>query len=306
MIDLKCKIGSVEFVNPLFTASGTFGYGHDYPDIVDVSKIGAIVTKSITREQRKGNPPPRIVETPCGMLNSIGLANIGLDNFINDVIPKYDSLDTKIIVNIAGSTIDEYIKVLSDVDSANTDITGYEINISCPNVDKGGMEFGVDEKLSFELTTELRKLTQKLLIIKLSPNITDITKIVLAVEKAGADAVSAINTVVGMQIDTNIKKPAIHQTYAGLSGPAIRPIALAMVHKIAQVVHIPIIGIGGISNAEDVIQFLLAGATAVQIGTANFNNPNLYKDVEHDLINYCKKHNIEHYSDLVGGVELYV
>jgi dihydroorotate dehydrogenase (NAD+) catalytic subunit len=306
LVDLKCKIGSVEFDNPLLTASGTFGYGYDAPDNVDLLEIGGIITKSITAEERRGNPPPRIVETPCGMLNSIGLANIGLNKFIDEALPKYKTIRTNIIVNIAGSTIDEYIKVLSEIDIINTDIAGYEINISCPNVDRGGMEFGIDEKLSFDLTSKLRKVTEKLLIVKLSPNVTDITKIAIAAEEAGADAISAINTVVGMNIDINTKKPSIHQTYAGLSGPAIRPIALSMVHKISQVINIPVVGIGGVTNTEDVIQFILAGATAVQIGTANFNNPNIYKEIKNDFIKYLIKHNKKSYTELIGDLELYV
>ncbi|MCJ7802518.1 MAG: dihydroorotate dehydrogenase, partial [Candidatus Marinimicrobia bacterium] len=230
MTDLTCKIGSIEFKNPIFTASGTFGYGNDLPEFVDVSKLGVIVTKSITNEPRIGNPPPRIVETPSGMLNSIGLANIGVKSFIKDILPLYKNIPTKIIVNIAGSTDDEYIKVLKDIEAVSTDIVGYEINISCPNVEHGGMELGVDAELSNRLITELRKHTEKLLIVKLTPNVTDIRKIAKAVEDAGADAISAINTVIGMAIDIKTRKPTIYKTYAGLSGPAIKPIALAMVH----------------------------------------------------------------------------
>lgn len=305
MVDLKCKIGNVDFINPLFTASGTFGYGHDNPEIVDITNIGAIVTKSITLEPRKGNPPPRIVETPSGMLNSIGLANIGVEKFINDIIPNYESINTEIIVNIAGSTNLEYIKALQKLESVSTNIIGYEINISCPNVDHGGMELGVDAKLSYNLISELRKHTNKLLIVKLTPNVTDITKIAFAVEEAGADAISAINTVVGMGIDINTQKASIHKTYAGLSGPAIRPIALAMVHKISQVVSIPIIGIGGIVNAQNVVEFLLAGATAIQIGTANFRDPNIYKSILIDFEIYCEKYNIKQYTELIGKLRLY-
>ena len=305
MTDLTCKIGSIEFKNPIFTASGTFGYGNYLPEFVDVSKLGAVVTKSITYEPRTGNPPPRIIETPSGMLNSIGLANIGVKSFAKDIIPIYKNIDTKIIVNIAGSTNDEYIKVLKEIESVSTDIAGYEINISCPNVEHGGMEFGVDAELSNKLITELRKHTEKLLIVKLTPNVTDITKIAEAVEDAGADAISAINTVIGMGIDINKRRPTILKTYAGLSGPAIKPIALAMVHKIAKTVSIPIIGIGGIVNTENVVEFLLAGATVVQIGTANFRHPNAGIVILNELRNYLTGNGILHYYELIGKLDLY-
>lgn len=305
MTDLTCTIGHIEFKNPLFTASGTFGYGNDLPDFVDVSRLGAVVTKSITYEPRAGNPPPRIVETPSGMLNSIGLANIGVKKFIKDIIPLYNNIDTKIIVNIAGSTNNEYIKVLKEVESVSSDIVGYEINISCPNVEHSGMELGVDAELSNKLMTELRKHTEKLLIVKLTPNVTDISKIAKAVEDAGADAISAINTVVGMGIDIEKRKPTIYKTYAGLSGPAIKPIALAMVHKISKAVSMPIIGIGGIVTGENVVEFLLAGATAVQIGTANFRNSNAGIVIVDALNDYLTDNGILHYSELIGKLDLY-
>ena len=305
MDNLSCKIGSIKFTNPVFTASGTFGYGNELPDFVDVSNLGAIITKSITYEPREGNPPPRIVETPSGMLNSIGLANIGVEKFIKEIIPIYHNIGTNIIVNIAGSTINDYIKVLQEIDSVKSDIIGYEINISCPNVEHGGMELGVNADLSSRLIKELRKHTNKLLIVKLTPNVTDITKIARAVEDAGADAISAINTVVGMGIDINKGRPTIHNTYAGLSGPAIKPIALAMVHKISKAVSIPIIGTGGIVNVENVIEFLLAGATAVQIGTANFRDPNIGIEIISKLNDYLIKIKIPHYSDLIGKLKLY-
>jgi len=290
----------------MFTASGTFGYGHELPESVDVSNIGAVVTKSITLEPREGNPPPRIVETPSGMLNSIGLANIGVKAFIDNIIPTYESLNTKVIVNIAGSTKQEYLKVIDYIEAVSDNIAGYEINISCPNVDHGGMEFGVDYKMSFELISEIRELTDKLLIVKLSPNVTDIAEIALSVVNAGADAISAINTVVGMGIDINTQKPSIYRTFAGLSGPAIRPIALAHVYKISKAVSVPIIGIGGISTAEHVIQFLLAGANAVQVGTANFKDPNIYEKIVSDLNSYLKTKQINNYTELIGKLNTYV
>ena len=302
---MKCKIGSIEFKNPVFTASGTFGYGNDLPEFVDVSRLGAIVTKSITHEPRIGNPPPRIVETPSGMLNSIGLANIGVKKFIRDMLPIYKNIDTNIIVNIAGSTNDDYIKVLKEIDTVSSDIVGYEINISCPNVEHGGMELGVSAELSNKLIIELRKHTEKLLIVKLTPNVTDIARIAKVVEEAGADAISAINTVVGMGIDIEKRKPTVYKTYAGLSGPAIKPIALAMVHKISKVVSIPIIGIGGIVSGKNVVEFLLAGATAVQIGTANFRNPNVGMIIVDELNNFLKRNDVKHYSELIGTLDLY-
>lgn len=305
MVDLKCKIGSIDFRNPIFTASGTFGYGHDFPNIIDEKNIGAIITKSITLNERQGNPPPRIVETSSGLLNSIGLANIGVKKFIDDVTPQYPLTDTKIIVNIAGSQNLEYIKVLNDIEEVNNNIVGYEVNVSCPNVEHGGMELGVSAKLSHKLVVQLRKQTNKLLIVKLTPNVTDITQIAKAVEDAGADAVSAINTVVGMGIDINTQRTSIYKTYAGLSGPAIKPIALAMVHKIHQVVSIPIIGLGGITCANDVVEYILAGATAVQVGTANFRNPNIYKNIIDDLKDYCKNNKISNYRKLIGKLKLY-
>jgi len=305
LINLSCKIGSIKFKNPIFTASGTFGYGTDLPEFVDVSKVGAIVTKSITYEPRVGNPPPRIVETPSGMLNSIGLANIGVKKFINDIIPLYKNIGTNIIVNIAGSINNEYVKVLKEIEAVSSDIVGYEINISCPNVEHGGMELGVDAELSNKLITDLRKHTERLIIVKLTPNVTDISKIAKAIEGAGADAISAINTIVGMGVDINTRKPQIYKTYAGLSGPAIKPIALAMVHKISNAVSIPIIGIGGIVNAQNVVEFLLAGARAIEIGTANFRNPTAGEIVIKELSQYLKENKITHYSELIGRLNVY-
>jgi len=305
LIDLTCTIGPIKFKNPIFTASGTFGYGDDLPEFVDVSKLGAIVTKSITYEPRAGNPPPRIVETPSGMLNSIGLANIGVKKFINNIIPLYKDIDTNIIVNIAGSTNYEYIKVLKEIETVSSDIVGYEINISCPNVEHGGMELGVDAELSNKLITDLRKHTEKLLIVKLTPNVTDITKIAKTVEDTGADAISAINTVIGMGIDIKKRRPTIYKTYAGLSGPAIKPIALAIVQKISKAVSIPIIGIGGIVSGENVVEFLLAGATATEIGTANFRNPNAGGIILDEFSQYLTENKIAHYTELIGELNLY-
>ena len=304
MADLRIKIGSVDFNNPIFVASGTYGYGTEVSELADVTVLGAIVTKSITRYPREGNPPPRIVETPSGMLNSIGLANIGVEAYINKMIPLYEELKTPIIMNIAGSTEDEYAEILEMTELVSSNIAGYEINISCPNVNEGGMEFGVDCDLTEQLTTRLRKLTDRLLIMKLSPNVTDIAAIGVAAENGGADALSAINTLVGMSINTANKKSNIHYGYGGLSGPAIKPVGLACVHKIHQAVDIPLIGIGGITSADDVLEYVLAGAAAVEVGTANYRDPNVGNNIIVELDTLLDQNDIGSVAELVGKVEL--
>ena len=304
MADLRIKIGSVDFKNPIFVASGTYGYGTEVSELADITVLGAIVTKSVTRYPREGNPPPRIVETPSGMLNSIGLANIGVEAYIKKMIPLYEELKTPIIMNIAGSTDDEYCEVLELTELVSSNIVGYEINISCPNVNAGGMEFGVDCDLTEQLTTRLRKLTDRLLIMKLSPNVTDIAAIGVAAEKGGADALSAINTLVGMSINTTNKKSNIHYGYGGLSGPAIKPVGLACVHKIYQAVDIPLIGIGGITSADDVLEYVLAGAAAVEVGTANYRDPNVGNSILVELDTLLDKNDIGSVPELVGKVEL--
>ena len=258
---------------PVMTASGTFGYGDDAPAAVDLSGLGAVVTKSITRHPREGHPPPRISETPSGLLNAIGLANIGVDQFCREKLPALADIGTTVIVSIAGSTFDEYVEVLSIIEDHQPGIGGYEINVSCPNVAEGGMEFGVSSAMTDSLTRRLRDLTGRFLMVKLSPNVTDIGEIARSAEGGGADALSAINTVVGMDIDPATGEPSLHTVLGGLSGPAIRPIALACVYKVARAVQIPVVGIGGITSVDDVIRFLQAGATAVQIGTANYRDP---------------------------------
>ncbi|CUV10193.1 Dihydroorotate dehydrogenase, catalytic subunit [hydrothermal vent metagenome] len=304
MADLRIKIGSVDFKNPIFVASGTYGYGTEVSELADITVLGAIVTKSVTRYPREGNPPPRIVETPSGMLNSIGLANIGVEAYIKKMIPLYEELKTPIIMNIAGSTDDEYCEVLELTELVSSNIVGYEINISCPNVNAGGMEFGVDCDLTEQLTTRLRKLTDRLLIMKLSPNVTDIAAIGVAAEKGGADALSAINTLVGMSINTTNKKSNIHYGYGGLSGPAIKPVGLACVHKIYQAVDIPLIGIGGITSADDVLEYVLAGAAAVEVGTANYRDPNIGTSIIVELDTLLDQNDIGSVPEFVGKVEL--
>ena len=286
-------------------ASGTFGYGTENPELVDVSNIGAIVTKSITLNPREGNPPPRIVETPSGMINSIGLANIGVDKYINEMLPVYEEIGSPIIMNIAGSSMEEYIKVMQQMEAVSSNIVGYEINISCPNVKEGGMEFGVNCNMTEKLTKELRKLTDRLLIMKLSPNVTDISAIATSSENGGADAVSAINTVVGMSIDHKTGKNNIYTTYGGLSGPAIKPVGLACVHKVYNSVKIPIIGIGGIVNSSDVIEYILAGSIAVQVGTANYRDPGISEKILNDLNSYLDEQELDSIDSLIGSVKTY-
>jgi len=304
LADLRIKIGSVDFNNPIFVASGTYGYGTEVSELADITVLGAIVTKSVTRYPREGNPPPRIVETPSGMLNSIGLANIGVEAYIKKMIPLYEELKRPIIMNIAGSTDDEYCEILELTELVSSNIVGYEINISCPNVNAGGMEFGLDCDLTEQLTTRLRKITDRLLIMKLSPNVTDIAAIGVAAEKGGVDALSAINTLVGMSINTTNKKSNIHYGYGGLSGPAIKPVGLACVHKIYQAVDISLIGIGGITSADDVLEYVLAGAAAVEVGTANYRDPNVSNSIIVELDTLLDQNDIGSVPELVGKVEL--
>ena len=305
MTDLKISIGNISFDNPIWVASGTFGYGTEAPELVDVNRLGAIVTKSITRQPREGNPPPRIVETASGMINSIGLANIGVERYVKEMLPIYDDLSTKIIMNIAGTDIQEYIEVLEMTESVSSVIAGYEINISCPNVKKGGMEFGVDREMTAKLTEELRKRTERLIIMKLSPNVSNINSIGKAAQDAGADAVSAINTVVGMSINATSGKSDIYTTYGGLSGPAIKPVGLAAVHKLYNELSIPIIGIGGIVSSEDVAEYILAGSTAVQVGTANYRNPGIGQDIIDAFSKYIGQSNWKSSADMIGKVQIY-
>ena len=305
MTDLKISIGEIFFENPIWVASGTFGYGTEVPELVDVNRLGAIVTKSITREPREGNPPPRIVETDSGMINSIGLANIGVERYIKEKLPIYDNLSTKIIMNIAGTDIQEYIEILEMTESVSSVITGYEINISCPNVKKGGMEFGVDQEMTAKLTEELRKRTERLIIMKLSPNVSDITSIGKAAQDAGADAVSAINTVIGMSINASSGKSDIYTTYGGLSGPAIKPVGIAAVHKLYNKLTIPIIGMGGIVSSEDVVEYILAGSTAVQVGTANYRNPGIGEDIIDTFSQFIDQSNWKSSTDMIGKVQIY-
>jgi len=270
MPKLETEIAGIKMKNPVMVASGTFGFGKEYAEYIDLNKLGAIVTKSITLKPREGNPPPRLVETPAGMLNSIGLENPGIESFLAEELPFLAKFDTPIIVNIAGETVEEYAE-LAKILSRESTVKGLEINISCPNVKKGGMSFGMDPKLTAEVIAQVRKSALSLPIIaKLTPNVTDITVIAKAAVEAGADALSAINTILGMAIDIETGKSRLGTLTGGLSGPAIKPIALRMVYEISHTVNVPVIGIGGIVSGQDAYEFILAGAKAVQVGTANF------------------------------------
>ena len=296
------SIGGVEFKNRVLVASGTFGYGDETRDLVDVNKLGGIVTKSLSWKPRDGNPTRRIVETPSGMLNSIGLANIGVHAFIKDKLPFLRTLDTTVVVNIAASSVQEYCDVLALLEQENG-IDAYEINVSCPNVKEGGLNFGTDCDMTKQITEKLRSLTTKPLIIKLTPNVTRISEFARAVEDAGADGVSVMNTLIGMAVDVRTRKPSLSTVTGGLSGPAIKPIALAKVYEVAQAVKIPIFGIGGIRSAEDAIEFLLVGATAVQVGTANFVDPNIGATIAEGIREFAEKSHLDDVGKLVGALD---
>jgi len=300
---LSVDIGRLVLKNPVMTASGTFGYGREFDELVDLNRLGGIIVKGLSLLPSPGNPPPRIIETPCGMLNAIGLENIGIDAFVKDKLPFLKQFKTPVLINVYGKTVDEYGAMAARID-ALSDIAGIEVNISCPNVNAGGVAFGVDCQAAAEVVSTVRKKTSKPLMVKLSPNVTDIADIACAVEDAGADSVSLINTITGMAIDINTRKPILATITGGLSGPAIRPVALRMVWQVARAVKIPVIGIGGIMTAEDAIAFLIAGATAVQVGTANFVNPHATLEIIEDIEIFLKKENLNHVRDLIGSIKI--
>jgi dihydroorotate dehydrogenase (NAD+) catalytic subunit len=295
-------LAGVEFKNRVLTASGTFGYGDECLSVADVSRFGGIVTKSLSLKPRPGNPPPRIVETPSGMLNSIGLANIGVHRFIREKLPVVRTIGTTIVANIAASSPEEYAAVLDLLD-AESGISAFEINLSCPNVKEGGLIFGTRPDAVASITRLLRARTRKPLIIKLTPNVTHIGEFARAVEAEGADAISVINTVIGMAVDINTRRPVLSTVTGGLSGPAIKPIALAKVYETVRAVKIPVIGIGGITTAADAIEFLLVGATAVQVGTSSFVTPNAAADVADGIALFCDERAIADVAELVGSME---
>ncbi|MBI4378116.1 MAG: dihydroorotate dehydrogenase [Nitrospinae bacterium] len=282
-------------------ASGTFGYGEEYVPYVDLNIISAIVVKGLSITPREGNPPPRIVETSAGMLNSIGLQNIGIDSFINEKLPFLKKYNTKVIANFFGDSIDEYCEVVKRVDSVDG-IHGLEMNISCPNKQEGWLEFGTNPDLTFRVVSAVRKHTKLPLIVKLSPNVTDVTIIAKAAADAGADAISLINTLSGMAIDIKTRKPKLANIVGGLSGPSIKPVALRMVWQVAKSVKLPIIGIGGIMTYEDALEFMIAGASAVQVGTANFIDPNVSEKIIHGIESYCEQNGINDINKIVGSV----
>lgn len=301
--DLKVRIGPLELKNPVLTASGTFGYGREFSGLFDLNLLGGIVVKGLSLKPMAGNPPPRIVETPCGMLNAIGLANIGLDLFLEEKLPWLKTLDTAVIVNIYGHSIDEYRALAAGLKGLDG-IAAIEVNISCPNVEQGGMAFGTNPKVSAQVTETVVKNSDKPVIVKLSPNVTDVRAIALAVEKAGAHAVSLINTLTGMAIDIDSRKPKLANIFGGLSGPAIRPVAVYMVYQVVRSVKIPVIGGGGIMDYRDALEFLIAGARAVQIGTANFVNPESGIEIIKGLKEFCIEKGIEKIEDIIGTLKL--
>ena len=300
---LNVNIGGVELKNPVMTASGTFGYGKEFDELFDLGRLGAIVVKGLSLLPAPGNPPPRIIETPCGMLNAIGLENIGIEAFVKYKLPFLKQFSTPVVVNIYGKTIEEYAELAARIDGLD-DVAAIEVNISCPNVKAGGVAFGVDPHAAAAVVKSVRKRTSKSLMVKLSPNVTDIADIARSAEGAGADSVSLINTITGMMIDIEKRKPVLANITGGLSGPAIKPVALRMVWQVAGAVKIPVIGIGGIMTAEDALAFIIAGATAVQVGTANFINLRATVEIIENMATFMEAHNIRHIRDLIGTLEI--
>lgn len=301
-IDTGVEIGGLKLKNPVIAASGTFGFGKEYAEFIDLNKIGGISVKGLTLEPRAGNPPPRIAETPAGVLNSVGLQNPGVFEFIKEDIPFLRRFDTKIIANVAGNTISDYLRMVEILNDA--DIDAIELNVSCPNVKKGCAAFGSSKEGVAEITGSVRKLTRKPLIVKLTPNVSNIAEIAKAAEDSGADAVSLINTILGMAIDIHSKRPILANNFGGLSGPAVKPVALRMVYEVSQRVNIPVVGMGGIIAGDDAIEFLLAGAHAVMVGTANFINPVACLEILDGIVNYMERYNLGQISDIVGKLVL--
>ena len=301
-MDLSLQIGSLRLKNPIIAASGCFGYGVEYADLVDLSALGALVTKGLFLEPREGHPAPRIVETPSGMLNAIGLQGIGAKRFIEEKMPELRARGATVIVNVCGTTVHEYVEVsrlLSDAEG----VAAIELNISCPNIKEGGIQFGCSLNGTFDVVSAVRKATRLPVIPKLTPNVTDVASFARAAEEAGADAVSLVNTFLAMVIDVETRKPAISNGVGGLSGPAIRPIAVRMVNECHRLVKIPVIGMGGIADARDALEFIIAGAAAVQVGTANFVDPFIWTKLLDGIRDYGRRHDIERVGDLVGTVE---
>ena len=309
MIDkpnLEVEIAGIKLKNPVMTASGTFGYGQEYAPFVDLNRLGAMILKGITLKPKTGNPPPRIIETPSGMLNSIGLQNVGVEMLIKEKLPYLQKFNTPVIINISGDIIKEYIELtrrLGEV-SKEMGVAGLEVNISCPNVKKAGMVWGTDAKATYKIINSIRKTTPLPLIAKLTPNVTDIKTIAQAAEEAGADALSLINTLMGMAVDIDSRKPKLANISGGLSGPAVKPVALWLVWQVFQTVNIPVIGIGGIIKVEDALEFIIAGARAIEIGTANFVNPRVTIEIIEGIEKYLTENNIKDVNELVGSMKI--
>jgi len=300
--DLKTDIGGIELENPVMTASGTFGYAGEFEELVDLNRLGGIIVKGLSLEPSLGNKPPRIVETACGMLNAIGLENVGIEAFAKEKLPFLKELSAPVFTNIYGKSISDYALLAARIDELN-EVAGIEVNISCPNVKAGGIAFGVVPETAAEVIKAVRKATSKPLMVKLSPNVTDITQIARAVEGAGADSLSLVNTITGMSIDIETRRPKLANITGGLSGPAIKPVALRMVWQVAQSVEIPVIGVGGIVCAEDALEFLIAGAVAVQVGTANFVNPHATIDIIEGIEEFLIEKKIASVRDIIGTLE---
>lgn len=301
MVDLKVNIGSLELKNPVLTASGTFGYGEEFGDFIDLSRLGGFIVKGTTLEPRQGNPYPRMAETPSGMLNAVGLQNKGVDYFIREIYPRIKNVGSEPIVNVSGAKIDDYVSVSRRL-AEETDIRAIEVNISCPNVKQGGMAFGTTAEGAASVTRAVRQAFPGTVIVKLSPNVTDIAEIARAVEAEGADSVSLINTLMGMAIDVERRRPCLSTITGGLSGPAVRPVAVRMVWQVAKAVKIPVVGLGGIMNGRDALEFILAGATAIEVGTANFIDPAVTVKIVDEITDYCIRHGITDIHSLIGAV----
>jgi dihydroorotate dehydrogenase (NAD+) catalytic subunit len=300
-MNLAVKIGDLELKNPVMTASGTFGYGPEFEDFIDINRLGGMVVKGTTLHHREGNAYPRMAETPSGMLNAVGLQNKGVDVFCKSIYPEIKHYDTNILVNVSGSTVEEYVETAERINELEH-IPAIELNISCPHVKEGGMAFGTSCPSAVAVTHAVREVYKKTMVVKLSPNVTNIADIAKAVQDVGADGVSLINTLLAMAINAETRRSVLSTITGGLSGPAVKPIALRMVWQVAQAVKIPIIGMGGIMNATDAIEFMLAGATAIQVGTANFIDPNVTMKIIDGMEDYMKRHNIDDINELVGGM----
>ncbi|MBR5324384.1 MAG: dihydroorotate dehydrogenase [Muribaculaceae bacterium] len=303
MVKLNVNIGNLKLKNPVMTASGTFGYGTEYSDFIDLSKLGGIIVKGTTLAPRQGNPYPRMAETPSGMLNAVGLQNKGVDHFVEKIYPQIKDLDTAVVVNVSGSTIEDYVAVAEKINALDN-IPAIELNISCPNVKEGGMAFGTSPRSVENVVKAVRQAYNKTLIVKLSPNVTDITEIARAAEAEGADSLSLINTMLGMAIDAERRRPLLSTVTGGLSGACVKPVALRMVWQVSKSVKVPLIGLGGIMNATDAVEFLLAGASAVQIGTANFIDPQISVKVAEGIEEYLVRQGCHSVQEIIGGLIL--